>query len=475
MRTAQDRPGHRNYFIMEINNRSDSELSSQPNVPLSYTVRRGTGPLYWSAYEYPFLHNKAIPEERWRRNIDWVAAEFSPFGYRMVCTDGWIENSTRTNANGYILSHDDSWAHGWGYWVDYCRSKGLALGVYYNPLWVAPSAVADPSKRVAGTDIPVSGIVDAEYRFPGENHGQTGDRFAYTQGGGALYWVDVEKPGAKEYVQGYVRYFRDMGIQFLRVDFLSWYEDGMDKGRMVGRSHGTENYRTALDWICEAAGGRMDISLVMPHLKNNGESELHRGQLARIDEDCGTGGWENFSDRDRGRHFDRWSQFSNAFDGLVYWSRYLPQAGMIPDADMLRLNTFADDEERKSAVSLCLAAGAPVDIGDQFDTIGGSAWIYRNPEMLELNRRGFRGAPLSADPRSPLSQTWVGKMGDASWIAAFFNREKEPELRGIDFQAVLGIPKGSVRDLWEHQDLGKMDRFSKILSPHSCTVLKIAP
>lgn len=448
-------------------------MNSHPNISSPYTVHRSTGPLYWCAYEYPFLHNEAIPEERWRRNVDWVASEFLGFGYNMVCTDGWIEGSTRTNANGYILSHDDGWVHGWKYWADYCRSKGLALGVYYNPLWVVPSAAADPSRKVIGTDIPVSGIVDTEYRYPGDSFGQAGDRFAYTQGGRALYWVDVAKPGAKEFVQGYVRYFRGMGVRFLRIDFLSWYEDGTDKGKRIGRSHGTENYRTALGWIREAAGDGMDVSLVMPHLKNNGESERGMGQMARVNEDCGTGGWENFSDRDRGRHFDRWSQFSNAFDGLIYWSRCFSRANMIPDADMLRLNTFATDEERKSAVSLCLAAGAPVDIGDQFDTVGGSAWIYRNPELLELNRRGFRGAPLSGDPHSPLSQIWVGKLDGSSWIAALFNRERGSETREIDFQAALGVGSGLVRDLWEHRDLGERTRFSRVLAPHSCTVLKI--
>lgn len=34
------------------------------------------------------------------------------------------------------------------------------------------------------------------------------------------------------------------------------------------------------------------ISLVMPHLKNNGENEFGMGQMARINEDSGTGGWD---------------------------------------------------------------------------------------------------------------------------------------------------------------------------------------
>ena len=54
-----------------------------------------TGPLYWCTYEKQFTENTFMPEERFKENIDWVAKEFVPYGYEMVCTDGWIEDSFR--------------------------------------------------------------------------------------------------------------------------------------------------------------------------------------------------------------------------------------------------------------------------------------------------------------------------------------------------------------------------------------------
>ena len=89
----------------------------------------------------------------------------------------------------------------------------------------------------------------------------------------------LDRSGAKEYVQGYVKYFIDCHVAFLRIDFLSWYEDGMDKGKQIGRNHGSANYRKVLEWIKEAAGDQIMISLVMPHLKNNGENEFGMGQM----------------------------------------------------------------------------------------------------------------------------------------------------------------------------------------------------
>ena len=71
--------------------------------------------------------------------------------------------------------------------------------------------------------------------------------------------MDVDRSGAKEYVQGYVKYFIDCHVAFLRIDFLSWYEDGMDKGKQIGRNHGSANYRKVLEWIKEAAGDQIMI------------------------------------------------------------------------------------------------------------------------------------------------------------------------------------------------------------------------
>src|SRR5580704_1487058 len=52
--------------------------------------RGGPGPLYWSTYGYSNSLNTQIPEAVWKANIDWIAKDLAPYGYQMVCTDGWI-------------------------------------------------------------------------------------------------------------------------------------------------------------------------------------------------------------------------------------------------------------------------------------------------------------------------------------------------------------------------------------------------
>ena len=191
-----------------------------------------------------------MSEDRFKKNVDWVSMEFVPYGFEMVCTDGWIEDSYCLNQNGYLLRHHDSWKHDWLYWAEYCNERGLALGVYYNPLWVSPAAVNDKSIRVKGTDIPVRDIVDLDYIYEGERNGINGDRFSYYNGEKALYWVDVTKTGAKEYVQGYVRFFIEN-----KVDDAVIYNNGehciVENGTFENNlSHGDAKniYNDGEDW-----------------------------------------------------------------------------------------------------------------------------------------------------------------------------------------------------------------------------------
>ena len=56
--------------------------------------RGGPGPLYWSTYGYSNSRNTQIPEAVWQANIDWIAKDLAPYGYQMVCTDGWIDGDS---------------------------------------------------------------------------------------------------------------------------------------------------------------------------------------------------------------------------------------------------------------------------------------------------------------------------------------------------------------------------------------------
>ncbi len=416
------------------------------------------------------MENALIPEDVWKTNVDWVAENFRDYGYKMVCTDGWIDDTQRITPHGYIVSQADDWVHDWAWWAKYLKAKGLELGVYYNPLWVTKSAVTNPSVTVVGRpDVKVADIVN-----PGD----------YFDGGGRLQWVDATRDGAEEYVKGYVSYFRELGAVFLRIDFLAWYEVGFDQSEgTVGVAHGRPSYLQALAWMREAAGD-MQLSLVMPNLFDHGSGERRFGDLVRIDNDGSFGTWINLSEGSQGWQ-PIWSQWNNPFLGFTGFSDVSGRGQLILDGDPLLISSFADAAEKQTAINLFTMAGAPIAIVDRVDTIGDNAPFFQNAEVLALRKAGLTGKPVynnshgfEFDPSSRDPERWIGQLPDGSWAVALFNREDGPGPRviSINFAAVLGFSgPASVRDLWAHEDLGSMTSYQANLAPHASVLLLVVP
>ena len=413
------------------------------------------GPMYWSCYEYNFTTDGYIPEEEWSKNVDWVDQNLKDYGYKMVCIDGWGDDS-KFNQDGYRTTHSSQWQHDYAWWSHELQSRGMTLGMYNNPLWVIKTA-ADAGVKIKGTNIPLKSIMNE-----GEN---------------ALWfkWVQVDKPGAEEYVKGYIQYYADMGIRYLRVDFLSWFEDGQDRylGK-TGPERKKEYYSTALRWMREACDKNgMMLSLVMPNLYNEGKVERQYGHMIRINEDAGEGSWWRWSDNTRGVRREGWSPYANAVDGMTYWSYVAGRNKMILDPDFLRINTFANVEEKKSAISLCFISGGAVTVADRYNSIGDDLWLYQNAELIALREDGFVGKPLTNDPAKDKSQIWIGQLKNGDWVVALLNRESDSRTRSISFSEIKINGEAAVRDIWTHKDLGKMSSFSTDIPAHGVIVIKI--
>lgn len=440
----------------------------------SESTRKGTGiyPLYWTAYEPCYTADAPLSEARWKANIDWVAENLLPYGYNMVTTDGWLGGSTQTTENGYLLKYNDNWEHDWAYWADYCESKGLEMGVYYNPLWIIDSVVNDPTKTVIGTNIPICDI--------------------YTAG-----FADNTKTGAKEYIQGYVNYFKNMGVRFLRVDFLCWYETGAGSGGAPSGvpAWGSNNYATVLQWISEAAGDDMEVSLVMPNSLNHAYNEAKYGDLMRVDTDTTNGNWTWLNYGSFGDERQTWNynfcQWANPFQGLTGFSDVAGRGNLTLDGDFLRIHNFTGqyaDNEKRTAISLFTMAGAPIAVADQYDTIGNNLSYYTNPEILALKKDGFVGKPIyyngnpfepeysgQPDTGSRDSERWIGQTSKGDWVVALFNRSDTTVTKSIDFEGILGLQYGGyVHDVWQHTNLGYMTSYSVSLQPHDVSMIIIS-
>ena len=441
-----------------------------PDTIMKPFHKGGPGPLYWSTYGYNNAMGVQIPESVWKANVDWIAEELAPYGYRMACTDGWIDADQAVTSHGYIKSLN-GWEHDWGWWADYLEARGMHLGVYYNPLWVTKSAVSDRSIRVAGRpDIAVADIVN-----PGD----------WFDPGGQLQWVDATKDGAEEYVKSYVEYFANLGAVYLRIDFLSYYETGFDQSEgTIGVAHGRDSYINALRWIAEAATDKLQVSLVMPNLLQHAEAERQYGDLIRIDNDASFGTWLLLSGL-RETWQPIWSQWQNPFQGFTGFSDVSGPGQVILDGDPLTISSYQHDIDRQSAINLFVMAGAAIAIADQYDTIGSHASFYKNEEILDLRQAGLVGKPVYLnshsydwDQASRDSERWVAQLPNGDWVVALFNRaDAATEVsRTVDFADVLGLTRPArVRDLWAHEDVGTLTSWTTSLGPHGSSLVKVTP
>lgn len=439
-------------------------------IPDDTEYHKYKAPLYWSVYEYCKKQEDAgstkidIAEGTWQDIIDFVAEHMKPYGFDMICTDGFIamDGTTEPDEYGYMTRYGDMRLDKL---VAMCKAKGLKLGVYDNPLWVH----GPHETLVKGMNVRLGDLL----------YKQGEDEVQHPEGNDVFPWLVASRKGAKEFIYGFFEYFKNMGVDYIRMDFLSWYEDGFDRyAGIQGRGYGREEYRLALKYICEAAKKYgVFTSLVMPHLYKDAEIEKEYGHMVRIVSDTAMGGWEHFSRGSRGTVFDTWPNCMNMFDGFVHWSHITGREKVILDGDFTRLNTFQGEGEKQSVISLQLMTGGPIAItdmpGDSFEQ--DDLKYIQNSEMLALNTDGFVGKPLNDTGGSwnPKTQIWWGQMQNGDYVVGLFNREDEKQNRSIDFTEIGIEGEMNVRDLWKQEDEGKASKVSVDLEAHSCKIIKL--
>ena len=436
-----------------------------PDLPVVEGIHDNVkAPLYWSVYEYCYDKERQgestidITPDEWDKIIDFVATNLKPHGYDMICTDGFIA-MLATDNSGYMTQYGSISLKDL---VAKCKAKGLKLGVYDNPLWIH----GPRDTKIEGTDYTFGNLYyngSTQVVNPGVD-----DMW--------FHWIVAENPGAKEYIDGFFKHYKELGVEFIRMDFLSWYEDGKDRGiGVVGRGYGRESYARAMAYIGEAAKKYgIFTSLVMPHNFNDAEIEARYGNMMRIVCDTGGGGWWHTSAQDKGKSYANWPQCMNQFDGFTYWSHLSGRNKIILDGDFIRLNKFDTDAERETVISLQLMAGGPVAAADQYSTIGNNLKFYVNDELLALNKDGFVGKPLSDKLGDKKNEIWYGKMTNGDYVVGLFNRSDNTASVSVKLSDIGISGEKNVRDLWKHTDEGKASVVSANIPAHGCKIVKLS-
>lgn len=428
-------------------------------------------PLYWSVYgalrkqELDRSFPNIFTEDDWDKAIEYVDTNLKSYGYDMLVTDGFAsmsgDNGDMTRYS-HIRKDDNSPEAQLSDVLAKLKAKGLELGIYDSPFWLHYS---NGDAIMPGTDgIKVSSLrydptKDKEVLHPEKND--------YS------WWVNTDHPGAEQYFEGFFKHYADLGVHFIRIDFLSWYEDGMNYTDVVDKGYGRERYVKGMQWICKYAQKYgVYVSLVMPHLKNNGIIEKFAGNIVRIDADCLEGSWLRFSENGRGNLRIGWPNSETAFDDFVNWSKLSGRRKIRLDGDFIRIGSYANDNEKQSVISLPLMAGGSVAVTDM--PTGHDLTFFQNAEILALQKDDFVGQPLSRDLWNTDGEIWYSQMKDGSWVVGLSNRSEAMALRSVELSKIGLNGKWQMRDLWKHADEGTVsEKIEAEVPSHGCKIVKL--
>lgn len=147
------------------------------------------------------------------------------------------------------------------------------------------------------------------------------------------------------------------------------------------------------------------------------------------------------------------------------------------DPDMLEVgNGGLSDNESRAHFSLWAMLSAPLIAGNDLRTMTPEIkTILTNREIIALNQDplGYQARRLKRDGNVDV---WVKKLADGSTAVALLNRgDTESEGRITWSELGMSDDTKSVRDLWQHQSLGKLkEKFTTRIPARAVVMVKIS-
>ena len=425
-----------------------------------------TPPMGWNSYN---CFGSAVHEDEVRANTDYMAQHLKSFGWRYIVVDFlWSYDNPPGSLIGNVSQARladgayipwlamDKWGRltpntnkfpsafggkGFAPLADYVHSQGLLFGIHVMR-GIPRQAVWAHSPIEGAAGITADQIADTNSICDWENQ---------------MYGLEMQKPGAQEYLNSLLRLYADWGVDFIKVDDLSrpYHQPEI------------EGYRKAIE-ACKR-GIVLSISPGETPLKDS----VHVGAHANM--------WRMADD-----FWDSWPEVLKMFDYARNWEG-IGGPGHWPDCDMLqigkiskrgpvgpeRYSRFTRDELISHMTFWCIYR-SPLMIGGNLpEDRPFEDSLYTNAEVLAASRDGLGPRQLLKDGGK---MVWASRSGsDArSWYVALFNFGEAAQEVAVDF-AQLGIRgQVAVRDCWKQADAGVFDkRYSRMIPPHGAVLVKI--
>ncbi|GEC06160.1 hypothetical protein SSP24_38150 [Streptomyces spinoverrucosus] len=427
------------------------------DTPLAAKPYMGWSSWSMQSSKYPGLNPDGdysyLTEANVLKQADAMAQKLKRYGYEYVNIDAgwWRDKAWKPSFDAYGRQKADPvrFPRGMKAVADHIHAKGLKAGIYL-PVGLEKEAYGDGKVPIWNAD----GCTTADIVY---------DDLRTTNGWDSAYKIDFSDPCAQKYIDSQAQLFADWGYDFLKLD-----------GVGPGSFKSGDNYNNVADvaaWQKAIAATGRPIHLELSWSLDIGHVEDWKKYSNgwRIDTDvecyCNTlVTWENSV-------ADRW-------DDTPAWTRHAGPGGW-NDLDALNVGNGEMDgltkAERQSYATLWAIAKSPLFTGDdltRLDSYGVS--LLTNREVIAVNQGDTPPAKLLT-PSDP-QQVWAAKNPNGTYTVALFNLADSPAAVTADWGMLGFAGKASVRDLWNHENLGTYRKgITQALPAHGSRLFTITP
>jgi alpha-galactosidase len=415
-------------------------------------------PMGWNSWD---SYGTAVREDQVKANADTMARELLRFGWQYVVVDiQWYE----PNAGGHDyragapLTMDEygrllpapnrfpSAAGGAGFkaLAAYVHAEGLKFGIHI--MRGIPRQAVQQNLPILGTSYHAAEIAD---------------RVNVCEWNPDMYGVDMSKLGAQAYYESIVALYASWGVDFIKADDMS--------RPYVLRAPEVH----ALSSAIRKSGASIILSLSPGPAPIPEAVDLRaNAQLWRISDDF----------------WDDWKLLKKQFDFTRDWAPYIGKDGTWPDADMLPLGklritdrnggpvqTRFTPDEQQTVMTLWSMFRSPLIFGGDLPSADRATLaLLTNREVLQIDQNSSGNRQVLE--RGNIRVWSADAPGGKDKYAAAFNLGDGAETIHFAWTDVgIHIATPAVRDLWQHQNLGRQKNLDLTLRPHASVLFRVSP
>ena len=408
-----------------------------------------TPPMGWSSGR---IFGVGLNEAQALESAQIMVEKLRASGYDLFTLDGpWWAQAGRLNLDGYgrpfpaaDLFPSSIGGAGFKPMADSLHASFLRFGVQVKR--GIPRLAVEQNLPILGTNLRARDIALTP----------PSGRAASTLPSDDMIGIDMHKDGAQAYYNSVLKLLADWGVDFVRID---------DMTRPYGEHYlDIEAVRMAI----EASGRPMILGLA------SGETDLkwaaHAEQNAQM--------WRISSGIT-----DDWKTLKAQFTRLKDWSAYR-SPGHWPEIDSLPLGQLdgarasgLTRDEQTTLMTLWAISRQPLFMGGDLRGLDQPTLdLLTNPEVLKVNQKSQRNRASYMKNDGDAYHYWTAVPEDGKGLyVALFNLADEERFRYINLWEVGLSGKASVRDLWEHKEMGPVTtRFGITLPAHASGLFLIS-